>query len=190
LVVEVHDPSQLQASLEKLMQAITEEAQKNGHGGVSIQTQNVSGQPFYTVHDAQSGAETADYTYADGYMVLGSSRAIVMEALRTHASGDSLGRSSAFRALLPKDENENYSAIGYQNLSPVLQPLLSQLSGEEAAAVQQLAADARPTVFCAWGKDNRIEAASNSRLFGLDFLALGTLLDSGNQHALHGVQVK
>lgn len=190
LVVEVHDPVQLQASLEKLMQAITEESQKNGHGGVSVQADNVSGQPFYMVRDAQSGAETAAYTYANGYMILGSSRAVVMEALRTQSSGDSLGRSANFRALLPKDENENYSAIGYQNLSPVLQPLLSQLKGDEAAAVQELAADARPTVFCAWGKDNRIEAASNSRLFGLDFLALGTLLDSGNQPAVHPVQLR
>lgn len=188
LVIEVHDPAQLQVSLEKLMQAITAEAQKNGHGGVTLQSQDVSGQTFYSVRDARSGAETADYTFAEGYMVLGSSRAIVMEALRTHATGDSLGRSASFRGLLPKDENENYSAIGYQNLSPVLQPLLSQLQGEEAAAVQQLAADARPTVFCAWGKENRIEASSNSRLFGLDFLALGTLLDSGNHHALHAVQ--
>jgi hypothetical protein len=103
-----------------------------------------------------------------------------MEALRTHAIGNSLARSGDFKALFPKDENENYSAIGYQNLSPILQPLLSQLNGEEADAVRQLAADNRPTVFCAWGKENRIEAASNSRLFGLDFLALGTLLDSGN----------
>lgn len=188
LVVEVHDPAQLQSSLERLMQTITEEAQKNGHDGVSVQAENISGQPFYTVRDAHSGAETADYTYVDGYMILGSSRAIVMEAMRTHATGDSLARSTNFRALLPKDENENYSAIGYQNLSPVLQPLLSQLKGEEAAAVQQLAADARPTVFCAWGKENRIEASSNSRLFGLDFLALGTLLDSGNHRVRHAVQ--
>ena len=91
------------------------------------------------------------------------------------------GRSPSFRALLPKDENENYSAVAYQNLSPVLTPLLSQFSGESADAIRKLAADSRPTAICAWGKDNRIEVASDSRLFGFDFLTLGALLDSRNK---------
>jgi hypothetical protein len=60
----------------------------------------------------------------------------------------------------------------YQNVSPVLTPLLSQFSGDQRRRISQLAADARPTAICAWGKDNRIEAASNSHLFGFDFLAL------------------
>ena len=170
------------------MQAISDEAQKNGHGGVSVQPVDISGRTFYTVRNSRSGAETADYTFANGYMIVGSTRAVVMDALQTQANGDSLGRSASFKALLPKDDNENYSAIGYQNLAPVLQPLLSQLNGEEAAAVQQLAADARPTVVCAWGEQNRIEAASNSRLFGLDFLTLGALLDSGNHTGMRSVQ--
>ena len=110
-------------------------------------------------------------------------RALLIEALQTHASGNSLGRSASFRALLPKDENENYSAVAYQNLSPVLNPLLSQFSGESADAIRKLAADSRPTVICAWGKENRIEAASDSRLFGFDFLTLGALLDSRNKFA-------
>jgi len=118
-----------------------------------------------------------DYTFADGYMIVGPNRAILMEALHAHTVGDSLARSASFRALLPKDENENYSAIAYQNLSPVLNPLLSQVKGDAAAAVQELAADARPTVVCGWGQENRIEVSSNSRLFGFDFLTLGSLLN-------------
>ena len=189
LIVEVHDPVELQASLERMMQAISEHLQKNSKSGVTIQAENISGQPFYTVRDVASGSDTADYTFADGYMILGSSRAVVMAALRTHANGDSLARSASFKALLPKDENENYSAIGYQNLSPILQPLLGQLTGEEAELVQKLAADPRPTVLCAWGKGDRIEAAGNSRLFGLDLLTFGTLLESGNPSGGRSVQV-
>ncbi len=82
--------------------------------------------------------------------------------------------------MLPKDENENYSAIAYQNLSPVLTPLLSQVSGDAALALRELAADSKPTAVCAWGEANTIEAASNSRLFGFDFLTLGALI--GNHH--------
>ena len=65
----------------------------------------------------------------------------------------------------------------------MLTPLLSQFSGEAANAIQKLAADSRPTVICAWGKDNRIEAASDSRLFGFDFLTLGAILDSRNKQS-------
>src|SRR5271170_4498829 len=116
-------------------------------------------------------------------MIIASDQALLLEAIQTHDSGNSLARSSAFKALLPVDANANYSAIVYQNVSPVLTPLLSQFSGEAAQAIRQIAADARPTAICAWGKDNRIEAASNSHLFGFDFLALPALIHSGNQTA-------
>ena len=46
--------------------------------------------------------------------------------------------------------------------------------------LRQLAADARPTVICARGEESRIEAASDSHLFGFDFLTLGALIHSGN----------
>jgi len=48
-------------------------------------------------------------------------------------------------ALLPVDQNENYSAVAYQNLGPVLTPLMSNLSGESADAIKKLAADSHPT---------------------------------------------
>jgi hypothetical protein len=68
-----------------------------------------------------------------------------------------------------------------------LAPLLSQMGGQSAEAIKSLAADAKPTVICAWGRDNSIEAASDSRLFGFDFLTLGAMLDSRNKIAVVGV---
>ena len=79
------------------------------------------------------------------------------------------------------DQNENYSAVAYQNLGPVLTPLLSQMNGGSADAIRKLAADSHPTAICAWGKDSRIEAASNSNLFGFDFLTFGRLLKAEKQ---------
>ena len=43
-------------------------------------------------------------------------------------------------------------------------------------ALRKLAADSRPTAICAFGQESRIEVASDSRLFGFDFLTLGSLL--------------
>ncbi|MGA2536742.1 MAG: FecR domain-containing protein [Terracidiphilus sp.] len=191
-VIEVHDSQRLEQTLEKLAEAIrnlAKESQAQGDPAqgkqahsITIESDEVAGQRFYSVRDTVSGNVIAQYTFANGYMVVAPNRAIVMEALHTYATGDSLAHAAAFRALLPKDANANYSAIAYQNLSPVAGPLLSQLSGESADVLRKLAADARPTVICVRGEESRIEAVSDSRLFGFDFLTLGTLMNIGNHH--------
>ena len=178
-VIEVRDSARLETTLERLAQAIRNHVQeakgKDAHG-ITIDPNQAGAQTFYVIHDSTSGAEIAEYTFASGYMIVAPTRALLMDALHTHATGDSLGRSSSFKALLPVDQNENYSAVAYQNLGPVLSPLISNLSGEAATAMQKLAADSHPTAICAWGKNARIEMASNSSLFGFDFLTLGKLL--------------
>ena len=184
VVIEVRDSARFESTLERLVQAINSHAQgKDGHG-ISIDTTQAGAQTFHAVHDTATGTEVAEYTYANGYMILAQTRALLMEALHTHSSGNTLAHSSSFRALLPADQNENYSAVAYQNLAPVITPLASQMSGDSADALKKLAADSRPTAICAWGKDAGIEAASNSNLFGFDFLTLGKLLSS--QHKTTG----
>jgi hypothetical protein len=182
-VIEVRNPDQLQKTLERLADSLRNQPQGKQSHSITITSSVAGGQLLYSLLDATSGATVAQYTYADGYMIIAPDRALLMEALRAHDSGDSLAHSAAFKALLPVDENANCSAIAYQNVSPVLGPLLSQFSGASAQALQQMAADARPTAICAWGKDSGIEVANNSRLFGFDFLVLPALIRSGNQHA-------
>lgn len=187
-VIEVRDPEQLENTLERLTQSVSNMGREKGAHSVVIEPSVIGEQHYYAVQDQTQGRTIAHYTFANGYMIIAPNRALLIEALRTQASGASLSRSSAFKASLPRDENENYSAIAYQNLSPVLTPLLSQLGGETAATIQQLAADARPTTICAWGKDSRIEVASDSHLFGFDFLKLGTLMHSGNKQVAASVR--
>jgi hypothetical protein len=45
-------------------------------------------------------------------------------------------------------------------------------------SLQQLAAETKPSLVCAYGNDNSISVASTSRFFGLDLntMALSTLL--------------
>lgn len=178
VVIEVRDSGRFETTLERLAQAIaSHEHGKEAHG-ITISPSQSGAQTFYSVHNSATGAELVEYTFANGYMILAPSRAILMDTLHTWATGDSLGHSASFKALLPVDQNENYSAVAYQNLGPVLTPLLSKLNGDSAAAIQKLAADSHPTAICAWGKNSRIEAASNSNLFGFDFLTLGHLLSA------------
>ncbi len=182
-VIEVHNSARLEQTLERLAQVVRDPDAQKGKGfhGIQIDASQVGSQTFYAVHEISSGTVIANYTFAESYMILAPTRALLLEALQTKANGDSLARSSAFKAMLPKDENENYSAVAYQNLTPVLEPLLAQMSGESADTLRKISADARPTAICAWGRDNRIEAASDSKLFGFDFLTLGSLLGSRNK---------
>jgi hypothetical protein len=151
LVVEVHDSAGLVTSIKKLVAAANQELTSKGKPGVTLASEDVSGQMFYTVQGGQTKSEPIYFTFDGGYMILGPNRAVLMNTLRTKAIGDSLARSGQFKALLPKDQSANYSAIAYQNLSPILQPLLSQMSGEQAQALQELAADSRPSVVCVRG---------------------------------------
>jgi hypothetical protein len=187
-VIEVNDPQRLEQTLEKLTEAIRGQTQGTTNRNIVIEPSDAGGQRFYAIHDQTSGNTFAQYTFADGYMIVAPSRALLMEALQTNASGNSLGRSAAFRALLPKDAHENYSAVAYQNLTPVLTPMLSQIGGQAADALRTLAADARPTAICARGEESRIEAASDSHLFGFDFVTLETLMNIGNKHAAANVK--
>jgi FecR protein len=177
MVIGINNPDALENALERMTTAIRSQMQDPKAHPVTIESAAADGRTFYDVRDDKTGTIVAYYTFADGYMIVAPDRALIIDALQVQASGNSLARSASFRALLPRDENENYSAVAYQNLSPVLTPLLAQFSGETADALRKLAADSRPTVICAWGQDNRIEAASDSRLFGFDFLTLGAILD-------------
>jgi hypothetical protein len=187
-VIEVNDSDRLEQALERLTEAIRKQANAGAKHSITIEANDSGGQRYYSIHDTVTGNVVAQYTYADGYMIVAPSRALLIQAMQTYSTGNSLANSAAFKALLPKDENENYSAVAYQNLSPVLTPLLSEVSGETADAVRKLAADARPTVVCARGEESRIEAASDSRLFGFDFLTLETLIHSGNKNAITSVR--
>jgi len=187
IVVEVNNPDRLEGALERMMTSIRSQVQGPNTHRLEIVSSVEGDRTYYTIRDLTAGTDVAQYTYVDGFMVVAANRAVLADALQAHASGNSLARSSAFRSLLPKDANQNYSAVAYQNLSPVLAPLLSQMGGQSAEAIKSLAADAKPTVICAWGRGNSIEAASDSRLFGLDFLTLGAMLDSRNKIAVVGV---
>jgi hypothetical protein len=168
-IIEVNQSGALQLAIEKLVQALDRQAQKSNQPGATLTQQQAGGRTFYTIQFQSIAVSTEyDYTFADGYMLLAPSRALVLAALATHENGTSLARSASFQALLPSDNQANFSAMAYQNLGPILKPLASQLNSKELAVVQQLAADSKPSVFCAYGESDRIEVASSGKLFDLN----------------------
>jgi hypothetical protein len=168
-IIEVNQSGALQLALEKMVQAANREAQKSNQPGLTLNQAQSGGRTFYTIQSQAAGLSTEyDYTFADGYMILAPSRALLIAAMETHANGTSLARSASFRALLPSDNQANFSAMIYQNLSPILKPLASQLNSGQLALLQQLAADSKPSVMCAYGESERIEVASSGKLLDLN----------------------
>jgi len=171
-IIEVNQSGALQLAIEKMVQAANREAQKSNQLGLTLNQAQVGGRTFYTIQSRSPGLTAVtseyDYTFADGYMIVAPSRALLIAAIETHANGTSLARSASFRALLPSDNQANFSAMLYQNLSPILKPLASQLNSGQLAMLQQLAADSKPSVMCAYGESDRIEVASSGKLLDLN----------------------
>ncbi|MGZ4868194.1 MAG: FecR domain-containing protein [Candidatus Angelobacter sp.] len=188
IVAEVKDPGRLQATIQQLVTDVNDHA-KGEHPGLALDQGTASGLTFYTIRstDATKPFE-ATYTFTDGYMIVGPSRALVMNAIAIHQNGNSLARSADFRALLPQDEQADVSAVLYQNLAPVIQPIAQQLSASQLQSLNQIAAETKPSVVCAYGENNAIRVASSSRLFGLDLntVALTTLMNVVRPSRAHG----
>jgi ferric-dicitrate binding protein FerR (iron transport regulator) len=179
IVAEVKDPGRLQSTIQQLVTDVNDHV-KGEHPGLALDEESANGLTFYTIRhlDATKPFE-ATYTFTDGYMILGPSRALVMNAIAIHQNGNSLAHSADFRALLPQDEQADVSAVLYQNLAPVIKPIAQQLSPAQLQSLQQIAAETKPSVVCAYGDNNAIRVASSSRLFGFDLntLALTTLMN-------------
>jgi hypothetical protein len=188
IVAEVKDPGRLQSTIRQLVTDVNDHV-KGEHPGLALDQETANGLIFYTIRhlDATKPFE-ATYTFTDGYMILGPSRAPVMNAIAIHQNGNSLAHSADFRALLPQDEQPDVSAVLYQNLAPVIQPIAQQLSPSQLQSLQQIAAETKPSVVCAYGESNAIRVASSSRLFGFDLntLALTTLMNVVQPSRAHG----
>jgi hypothetical protein len=188
IVAEVKDPGRLQSTIQQLVTDVNDHV-KGQQQGLALDQNAANGLTFYTIRhlDATKPFELT-YTFTDGYVIVGPSRALVMNAIAIHQNGNSLARSADFRALLPQDEQADVSAVLYQNLAPVIGPIAQQLSASQLQSLKQIAAETKPSVVCAYGENNAIRVASSSRLFGFDLntLALTTLMNVVQPSRAHG----
>jgi hypothetical protein len=154
LAVEVYDPVKLQATIQKLVAAAKT---------VQLQQSTANGRTYYML-SSENGSPftTVCYTYTDGYLLAGSSQALLDTAIQNRASGYTLPRSTTFTALIPHDQYANFSAAIYYNAS-TLSPLLEQFGKQ--AAVQELAANLKPNLIAAYGENDRITFATSGSLF-------------------------
>jgi ferric-dicitrate binding protein FerR (iron transport regulator) len=181
VVVEVTDADRLQASLQALATRASEESVRHGRPALRLDADQVDGRTCYAVRGAGLPIEV-HYTYADGYLVAAPSRALVLRAVQARATGNNLGQSEDFRSRFPRDGESHVSALLYQDLGRSMRSLLDAapaLSSEQRGAIEALAHDARPTLFCAYGEEQSIRIAAMGGLLDFDpsSLALPALLE-------------
>ncbi len=168
MVFEVNDPEHLQAALEKVVGEINKEAARFSKAGLVWERGEIGSRAYYTLRSADFGVEV-NYTFVNGYMIVGPSRALVERAVRSQEQGYSLLRSAKFTAGLPADGNANFSAVFYHNLGPLVQPFADRIAStagklgkEHQEAIKSLAADMPPTLAYAYAQGDSITFAANT----------------------------
>jgi len=168
LIFEVNDPTRLQQTLERVAVEINKQAAKEGKAGLGWEQSAEGGHTFYTLKSKDFGFEV-NYTFANGYMIIAPTRALVLKALSYHDTGTTLLRSSKFTAGLPADGSTNFSALVYHNLEPLVRPFAGQIERSaksmpepQQKAITALAANMQPTLFYAYAFSDRIEFAANT----------------------------
>ncbi|HJP92616.1 MAG TPA: FecR domain-containing protein [Pyrinomonadaceae bacterium] len=166
LVFEVNDPTHLQQALEHVVGEVNKQAAYLGKSGLTWEKSEMGGRTYYTLRSADFGFLEVNYTYANGYLIVGPSRALVERALRSHDSGESLLRSAKFTAGLPADGNANFSAVFYHNISALVPAGLARtaesLPRGPQEAVKAFAAEMRPTLAYAYAQGDSITFAANT----------------------------
>lgn len=184
--IEVYDPAHLQSTIETL---IAKANSLEAGAGLSLTQAQVGGRTYYTVQSAKAPV-TINYTYVNGYLVAAASQALLTQAINQQAAGITLTSSAAFKSLLAPDGYNNFSAILYQNLGPVMGSLASGLSAiapDQQKAIAALKSNVAPSLIYAYGAPQQIELASTGSFFGFN---LDSLAGGGGPFQLPGILEK
>jgi ferric-dicitrate binding protein FerR (iron transport regulator) len=129
LVLEVSDAARLHETMQALVEAWNEEAQNPGpeetpRPALRLTRESIDGRFLFTLAlEAEGSGESsviANGLFVDGYLLLGPSRALLLEAADQRAAGVTLASSQAFLDLVPRDGEANFSALVYQNMGDSL----------------------------------------------------------------------
>lgn len=108
--------------------------------------------------------------FADGFLVVGGSRATVRQAIRIRRNGNSLAKASEFQDLLPHEQGNGASGILYQNLGRILGPMAEQMPPDQAQIFEMVSRYSKPSATTIYGLDDAIRIVGKSR--GVDPSAL------------------
>ena len=166
LVFEVNDPAHLQQTLEHVVSEVNKEAARFNKGSLAWEKADVGGRTYYTLRSSDFGFLEVNYTYANGYLIVCPSRALVEKSLTARENGLSLLRSPQFTAGLPADGNANFSAVFYHNIAGLVPAGLAKtaanLPGGPQEAMKAIASQMQPTLAYAYAQGDSITFAANT----------------------------
>jgi type IV pilus assembly protein PilA len=157
-ILGVRDAGHLQQTLNTLLAAGHIEAQPFVDDGVRYNTVRIPSSP---------APMDIGYAFVDGYLVIGSSREVVAEAVRLHKTGESLGKSKTLLASLPSGHALEASALIYQDPMAMTALRLREIAPEMAESLRQISRGATPAVVCVYGEESSIREASSSGAYDL-----------------------
>jgi hypothetical protein len=166
MILEVYDQPKLQGTFERVVDKLNAWAAQHGQKGLAWEKVEENGQTYYKLRSLDLGFEV-NYTYANGYMIVAPTKAMLQLALQYRESGTTLLKSQRFLSALPADSNANFSAIFYHDLSSLVQPLANSGVGNNLPEAQRkalaaFAVDAPPTLAYAYAQGDRITIAANT----------------------------
>lgn len=155
-ILQVKDANRLQQTLNTLLTAMQVQTDQVEKEGITYRTVQIpASQPPMEI----------GYAFADGYLVLGSSREAVAEAVRLHTTGESLGKSSAFQASRPPGHSLEASAMFYEDPVAMAALQFRRFAPQMAETLAQSSASTTPFVVCLYGDETAIREASSSGSF-------------------------
>lgn len=168
LIIEVYDPARFQYVLEQSLAEVNVLLAQQGQEPLEISSEVSGGRTYYSLpFEAEGLPISIYYTFADGYLLMGPSRAVLDQAIRSRESGFGLTDSAKFSDLMPTDTQVNFSAMLYQDLFRLVNDSVealgrAALTEEQRKAVEALTADRGPTLGYAYGGDDRIVFAAST----------------------------
>jgi ferric-dicitrate binding protein FerR (iron transport regulator) len=185
MIFEVDDPARLQASLEHAVEIVNRHLAAEGKPGITLNRTDSDNRACYAITSV-AGRPEVHYTFVDGYLLVGPSKALLDRAISYRESGYTILSSERFRAALPEDGQANFSALVYHDLGRLISGVAENLPTDKAdaetrKAIGALAADGLPTLAYAYAYEDRIEFATggDGGAFGLSPSMLLGLPGSG-----------
>jgi hypothetical protein len=191
IVAEVRDAPRIENSIRWIITGLNREAEISGLPPlISLTSETVDGRTFHSVV-SKDGGMALHFTFWTGYMIVGPSRAVLMEAIKNHDAGNTLGRSATLRAQMPAENHDHYSALMYQNIqkavSGVGDAMKTPFGGKMDDLAGSLTLDGMPALVAVYGEPDRILASARGS-FGVNLAGMlgiqGLMLAGG----IHGGQ--
>ena len=155
VMLGVKDLSHLQRTISTLLAASHIQEERSEQGGLT----------YYSLATPSATKPLEiGYTFVDGYLVVGSSREAVTEAVRLHRQGGSLAKSEGFLASLPPDHAGGISALLYEDPSAMAMSL-AQAAPEVRESLSPMLQGKMPLIVCAYGDEDAIREATTSAAF-------------------------